>query len=228
MSLTRLFIKNAITYLIVLFIFRSFFWAIYHNPEAIDSFGAHVYSVFTGLKHDLRLVLLIHFPLFVLAGSANFDPLRRYFARWFWKIYLNITILVVTFLYVLDVSFFRQTESRLTQDVVFAFFDSRDIPLKGVSGYPLMEALLLVILIGILHMIWLRYLFPKMSSSVSLIMQGKQHVGVSYLGIGLFLLGFYGSYTLDPLPLSTMGCCASSFLDLLAANPIMNLLASLQ
>ncbi len=202
-------------------LFRLAFWAYFKTPADLIPAEMLVNSFYLGFKYDLRLVLLMILPLFLLGGLRLLSPFESRLMRNLWFIYLALTFFVVLQFYYLNFGYYAYLQQPMNATVLrFAYNFGTSMQMVSES-YPIVWITLsmLVLLggyIGLMH-----WLLRRAADYANPFFHGWRKTIVISLSSLLLILGVYGKVSWYPLRWSDAFGNAHHFAPAVTLNPVL-------
>lgn len=200
---------------------RIAFWIAFHatdNPISIDIL---LKSFFMGFKFDLRLSLLLVFPLLILSWIPGINPVRSSRGRQLWACTLSVVISVIILFYFIDFGNYAYLEERIDASTL-KYFQNPVISLRMVwETYPVIWGISGLIVFGVILYIVLNKLISKSMSGKSTSPNIWKKILVISLSLILYLFGIYGKISYYPLRWSDAFFTTHRFSSDLALNPVL-------
>ncbi|MBU1658426.1 LTA synthase family protein [bacterium] len=210
-----------ITSLTLLFVVMRFaFYIVFNDPSSPLIMFDLMKSMWLGMRFDLRMVVLMILPLFLLGGIKWITPFKYNLARYVWLGYLSLIFSVYVMFYVFDFGHYAYLNTRL-DFTALRFAENAAISAEMVwESYPVIWISLAIIAVN--------GVFIFLSNKLFVVIQKQESVQVTPLkgtafGIGAFLILFVAGYsTLSQYPLRWSDAAFSKhpFATQLTYNPI--------
>ncbi|MGD8526571.1 MAG: hypothetical protein PVJ63_10000, partial [Thioalkalispiraceae bacterium] len=179
--------------------FRLVFWSYFSNPEDPIPANELLYSLYVGLKFDLRLVLLILLPFFVTSGMRWFDPFRSRMAHGAWLGYLSLAFIGLLIFYFTDFAHFAYLHKPLDATVL-RFVANFGISMQMVwQTYPVIGLALLLIVLTAAYTWLLHFIFKRVGNTRPLPRGRMKRIMMGTVATFLVLFGMYGKFSYYPL-----------------------------
>ncbi len=111
--LFRFLIKAVLSLALLFMIFRLAFWVAFEDPDAPLASADFWYSLWLGLRFDLRVSMIMFLPLFLLGGIKWLSPFTSRWHRYVWITYLSAFFAVITLTYIIDYGHYAYLHKRL-------------------------------------------------------------------------------------------------------------------
>jgi len=92
---------------------RVAFYIAFDDPQSPISMSDFLYSMWIGLRFDLRMSVIMTLPLFFLGWIKWLSPFKYTFMRYFWLFLLTIPFAVMALFYIVDFGHFAYLNSRV-------------------------------------------------------------------------------------------------------------------
>jgi hypothetical protein len=134
----------ALLNLVLFSLFRVAFWLYFKNPSDPIPAEDLLDSFYLGLKYDLRLVLLMILPLFVLGGLRILSPFESRLLRNIWFGYLGLAFATALIFYFMHFGYYAYLQTPMNATVLrFAYNLSTSLQMVWET-YPVIWLLLLM------------------------------------------------------------------------------------
>ena len=205
----------------VLFLFRLAFWAYFGNPNDPVPFDMLLNSFYLGLKFDLRLVLLILLPLFLLGGLRLLSPFESRLMRHIWFAYLGLAFAAVLLFYYMNFGYYAYLQTPMNATVLrFAYNFSTSMQMVSES-YPVISISLSLILLISVYVWFLHWLLARAGRYANPHFRGWYKTGMVTTTAFLLLLGLYGKVSWYPLRWSEAFASPHAFAPAVTLNPVL-------
>jgi len=206
---------------------RMAFWMAFHTANDPLSMETLLKSFFMGFKFDLRLSLLLVFPMLVFSWVPGINPVRSTRGRRFWAGHFSILIPLIVLFYFIDFGQYAYLEERVDASAL-RYIQNPLISLQMVwETYPVLWGISGLLAFGVFLYWVLKSLMSKcMAGESAPLSKGKQALVVC-LSIILYLFGIYGKISFYPLRWSDAFFTTHRFSSDLALNPVLFFLDTL-
>lgn len=206
---------------ILLSAFRLVFWSYFSNPEDPIPAGELLYSLYVGLKFDLRLVLLVLLPFFVTSGLRWFNPFSSHTARLFWSGYLFLAFIGMLIFYFTDFAHFAYLHRPLDATIL-RFVANFAISMQMVwQTYPVIGLGLLLVVLTSAYTWLIQFIFNRCANTQPLPRGGLKRVMMGTVATFIILYGLYGKFSYYPLRWSDAFTSTHEFAPAVALNPVL-------
>jgi phosphoglycerol transferase MdoB-like AlkP superfamily enzyme len=206
---------------VLLSAFRLVFWSYFSNPSDPVPGNELLYSLYVGLKFDLRLVLLILLPFFITSGIRWFNPFATNAARLFWKAYLSLVFFILLIFYFTDFAHFAYLHRPLDATVL-RFLANFTISMQMVwQTYPVVGLLLLLVLLTSAYTWFIYFIFNRCAGSEPPQRGRLKRVVMGTFATFIILFGMYGKLSYYPLRWSDAFTSTHEFAPAVALNPVL-------
>ncbi|MBU0721675.1 sulfatase-like hydrolase/transferase [bacterium] len=204
-----------------LFVFmRIAFYLVYNDPSSPLVLSDFMKAMWLGMRFDLRMVVLMILPMFVLGGIKWLSPFRYDLARYGWLAYLSAVFAFYVMFYVFDFGHYAYLNTRL-DFTAMRFLENAAISAEMVwESYPVLWILAGILLVNGLFIYLTNKLFLKV------LHQSRPELtllrGVAF-GFGAFLVllvAGYSKFSQYPLRWSEAAFSKHPFATQLTYNPI--------
>ncbi|MCJ7774361.1 MAG: LTA synthase family protein [Desulfobacterales bacterium] len=179
-------------------------------------------SAFIGFKFDVRLALLLHFPLVLFSWINPVNIFTSIVGRRFWSSYLVIFNFIVLLFYFTDFGYYEYLEIRLDADIL-RFFSDLTISAQMVQeSYPIILIIALLLLLIVSYGFLIKLLISKIGRSPENLLIGWKKISVVSLCVVIYIFGLYGKFSFYPLRWSDAYFSTYSFASEFALNPILH------
>lgn len=206
---------------ILLSAFRLVFWSYFSNPEDPIATNELLYSLYVGLKFDLRLVLLILLPFFLTSGMRWLNPFVSNKARLLWAGYLLIAFIGLLIFYFTDFAHFAYLHRPLDATIL-RFVANFSISLQMVwQTYPVVGLVLLLLVLTFAYAWVLHQIFQRCANSQPFAYGRLKRVAMGTIATFLVLFGLYGKFSYYPLRWSDAFTSTHEFAPAVTLNPVL-------
>jgi len=200
---------------------RFAFWIAFHTPDNPISIDILLKSFFIGFKFDLRLALLLVFPMLILSWIPGINPVHSSKGRQFWAFHLSILISIIILFYFIDFGNYAYLEERADASTL-RYFQNPVISLRMVwETYPVIWGISSLLVFGVLYFLVLRKLMSKSMKGESTFPARWKKILIISLSTILYLSGIYGKISYYPLRWSDAFSTTHRFASDLALNPVL-------
>ncbi len=198
---------------------RVAFYIAFDDPQSQISMSDFLYSMWIGLRFDLRMSVIMTLPLFFLGWIKWLSPFKYTYMRYFWLLLLVIPFAVMALFYIVDFGHFAYLNSRIDFSAL-RFLENMAISSQMVwESYPvvwIMLAYLSVIAI-------FTYLTNRLFINIAKVESPKLSIGkgivVGFLAFIVMLVAGYSKLSQYPLRWSDASFSKHPFSNMLAYNP---------
>jgi phosphoglycerol transferase MdoB-like AlkP superfamily enzyme len=220
-KLIRLLLFSVLAHLVLLSIMRIIFFAVFNGPYDNIPNSILIKSFYIGLRFDLRLVLLIHFPILLIGWIKPISLFQSKLGQKIWLFYLTFAFKITLLFYIVDFIYFEYLETRLDATIL-RFFHNFLISLNMVvESYPLGFIVLIFILIISIYWYGLRWLFMKIDGAKIYSLTKWKKTAYIIVFVLVYLFGIYGKFSLYPLRWSNAFFSTYAFASALSINPVL-------
>jgi phosphoglycerol transferase MdoB-like AlkP superfamily enzyme len=211
----------SVTFNLLLFtLFRFIFVTFFSNDFADLSLNKILYAFWVGFRFDLQLTIIIHLPLFLLAGFKFIGLFKSLFGKRIWLSYLLLVNLVIVALYITNLFYYDFFKHPLDSSVIRYLYDYKDAMTMVSEGYPIVKigAVFIVALLFIYCLLAkMFFIADKREDSF----KSKKNKFIVYtLFFLVFIFAAYGKFELYPWRWSEAFYSANKHLSYLASNPV--------
>ncbi|MDH3947699.1 MAG: LTA synthase family protein [Gammaproteobacteria bacterium] len=216
------FLLNVVLLNLVLFsLFRVAFWVYFNNPSDPIPGEDVLYSLYLGLKFDLRLVLLMILPLFVLGGLRLLSPFESRRMRNIWFAYLGLAFAVALIFYFMHFGYYAYLQTPMNATVLrFAYNLSTSMQMVWET-YPVIWLVLLMAAIIGIYIWYLHRLLWRAANYANPHFHGWKKAGMIIAATFLLLFGIYGKFSYYPLRWSDAFVTPHTFAPAVTVNPVL-------
>ena len=217
----RFLFSSVILSLLVFLLLRAIFFYFNHDPD--DPLSGHdlLRAFRLGGKFDLRLALLIHLPLLVLAALPFTNPYRSRFGRRLWFSWLTLSFAVVLLVYLLDFGYYAYLETRLDASVMRFLGNPATSARMVLESYPVIWGALGITAALLAYRWMIGDLYQRIERSGPDPVRRPMRITVAALAALLFIGGIWGKFSLYPLRWSEAFFSSDNFVSSLALNPVL-------
>ncbi len=207
---------------------RIVFWFIFSDPADVIPSTVTLESFYIGFKFDLRLALLIHLPLLLLAWIRPVHMVKTAMGRRLWCGYLTILGVVLLLFYFFDFGHYGYLETRIN-GTVLSFLYNPDISLEMIwESYPVIPGLVLLALFAVVYGMLTAWIARRINRKDAFALTGAGKLVTIALFVVLYLLGIYGKLSYYPLRWSDAFFTNNNFATAVALNPVLYFLDTLK
>jgi phosphoglycerol transferase MdoB-like AlkP superfamily enzyme len=220
-KLFQFLLTSVLVTLIFLTILRIVFWFVFNDPADVIPLTIILKSFYIGFKFDLRLALLIHLPLLLLAWIRPVHVVKTVMGRRLWCGYLTFLGAVLLLFYFFDFGHYGYLESRIN-GTILSFLYNPDISFEMIwESYPVIPGVILLLLFLLVYGMCTSWIARRINRSRDCAAgrAGKLITAGSLLL--LYLLGIYGKLSYYPLRWSDAFFTNNSFTTAVALNPVL-------
>jgi phosphoglycerol transferase MdoB-like AlkP superfamily enzyme len=216
------FLLNVVILNLVLFsLFRVAFWLYFKNPSDPIPAEDLLYSLYLGLKYDLRLVLIMILPLFVLGGLRRLSPFESRLMRNIWFGYLGLAFATALIFYFMHFGYYAYLQTPMNATVLrFAYNLSTSLQMVWET-YPVIWLLLLMATIIGAYIWYLHHLLWRAGTYANPHFHGWKKTGFIVTSTFLVLFGIYGKLSYYPLRWSDAFVTPHTFAPAVTVNPVL-------
>ena len=207
-----------------LFIFtvmRIIFWRVFNDPNDMVPYPTLLKSFYIGLKFDLRLALLIHLPILLLAWIKQIHLFSTTFGRRLWGEYLIAANAIIVLFYFTDFGYYAYLVNRIDATVL-SFLLNPQISFQMVwESYPVFGFTALFALFMLLYGFILKWILFKLTQSETIALVSWKKIITIALSVFIYFLGIYGKFSFYPLRWSDAFFSNHPFASALSLNPVL-------
>jgi len=231
MPLIHFYLRTIVISLIFFSVFRLTYWVAFKdasNPIPTNELSTAFYL---GLKFDLRLVLLIILPIFLIGWIKPFNPVLNRLARKICLSYLTLAFAIAVFYYFADFIHYSYLHRPLDASVL-RFAEDFSISFNMMwQSYPILWLVLALITITFCYSFLLRRVtFSTFSHHTSLKINRRwwqQSLFVTTC-IFIFIFGLFGKFSYYPLRWSDAFASTHPFAPAVTVNPVVHFFDTLK
>ena len=219
--LLRFLLATIVIYLVAFSVLRlGFLWYFHQDTHGIST-KELLYSLYLGVKFDLRLTLIMLLPIFLLGWISWLSPFKSRGAKNLWIGYLSVVTAGVLLFYFFNFGWFAYLKTDMGIGVLRFLGDLRDSTGMVWETYPVVTlTLLLIVLVTAFGYLLHRMIrFCSTRSTPAYRWKGKTVTAV--LTFFLVLFGLYGKWGWYPLRWSDAFAMSHNFSGQLAINPVI-------
>ena len=207
--------------IVLLSAFRLLFWSYFSNPNDPIATDELFYSLYVGLKLDLRLTLLILLPFFISSGFLWFNPFISNKARWGWAIYFLLTFTIVMLFYFVDFAHFAYLHRPLDATIL-RFVANFSISAQMVwQTYPVFGLVLMLLVLTTIYAGLLKLIFTRCAQTEPPTRGKMKRVVMTSFASLLIIFGLYGKFSFYPLRWSDAFTSTHEFAPAVTLNPVL-------
>ena len=202
-------------------VMRIVFWFIFNDPADGIPSAATLESFYIGFKFDLRLALLIHLPILLLAWIRPVHAVRTAAGRRLWCGYLTILGTVLLLFYFFDFGHYGYLETRIN-GTILSFLYNPDISFEMIwESYPVIPGVVVLVLYVLVYGMLISRVAQRINrnSDFAFSRAGRMVTIASF--VLLYLLGIYGKLSYYPLRWSDAFFTNNNFTTAVALNPVL-------
>lgn len=199
---------------------RVVFYAIFSDPVSPLDFSDFMQSMWIGFRFDLRMVVLMVVPLFVLGGIKWISPFKFSFARIFWLIYLSAVFAFYFMFYVFDFGHYSYLSTRLDFSAM-RFLENASISAEMVwESYPVVWISLGILFVNAIFIYLAYQLLKIVSKQEDANINLKKGIAFGVVSFLVLLVAGYSKLSQYPLRWSDATFSKHPFATQLTYNPI--------
>ncbi len=199
---------------------RVAFYIVFSDPSAPLNFDDFAQAMWLGLRFDLRMVILMILPLFVLGGIKWFSPFTKGFFKYFWLVYLGLVFAFYFMFYTIDFGHFAYLHTRL-DFTAMRFLENFGISAEMVwESYPVVWISLGVVLVNIIFLYLTNKLFVNVQEQIDADIGFKKGFVFGFVAFLILLVGGYSKFSQYPLRWSEAAFSKHAFATQLTYNPV--------
>lgn len=207
--------------LTLLFVFtRVIFYVVFNDPSSPLIMSDFLKSMWLGLRFDLRMVVLMILPMYILGGIKYLSPFSYDYARYFWLTYLSSLFAVFVMFYVFDFGHYSYLNTRL-DFTALRFLENASISSEMVwESYPVIWISIAILVINGIFIYLTNKLLVKIlnqSRPTLTFWKGFLFGFVSFL---ILLVAGYSKFSQYPLRWSEAAFSKHPFATQLTYNPV--------
>ncbi len=215
------FLLLSITFNLLLFtLFRFVFVTFFSNDFDGLSSNQILYAFWVGFRFDLQLAIIIHLPLFFLAGFKFIGLFKSWFGKRIGLSYLLLVNLGIVGLYITNFFYYDFFKHPLDSSVIRYLYDFKDAITMVSQGYPIVK-IGLALVTSLLFVYWLLAKIYSIADKREDFFKSKKNKFIVYsLFFLVFIFAGYGKFELYPWRWSEAFYSANKHLSYLASNPV--------
>ncbi len=200
---------------------RIVFWIAFHTTDDPISIDILLKSFFIGFKFDLRLSLLLVFPVLILSWIPGINLARSPRGRDFWAGHFAVLIPLIILFYFIDFAHYAYLGERVDASAL-RYIQNPLISLRMVwETYPVVWGISGLILFGAFLYLVLRHLISRFVAAESTPLAKWKQILIISFSIILYLFGIYGKTSFYPLRWSDAFFSTHRFSSILTLNPVL-------
>lgn len=214
--------------LIFLSLYRFGYWFWFKDSNNPVPFNELITAFYLGIKFDLRLILLMFLPLFLLGWIKPFNPFNNFIARYFWLNYMLLAFGLITLVYFIDYAHFAYLHKPLDASALRFLVDFSISANMIWQSYPVTWLLIgLFLLIFIYHVAQAR-ITAYCNTLSHPYYKWWQGLLIGFLAFFIYLSGMYGKFSYYPLRWSDAFASTHAFAPAVAVNPVVHFFDTLK
>ena len=214
-------LASALLNIIIFTIFRIIFWFVFNVPDDTIPVSILTKSLYLGLKFDIRLALLIHLPVLLLAWVKPLSVIHSPFGRYVWIGYLISVNLIILIFYVFDFGHYEYLQSRLDAAVLRFLYNKQESFGMILESYPVFWGLLSIALYTVAYGFAIIRLTVNIKKAHIIQITKLKRIAVLSLIIFIYLFGIYGKFSWYPLRWSDAFFSTHVFASDVSLNPVL-------
>ena len=188
-----------------------------NSPINMDDF---FYSMWLGFRFDLRMVVVMSLPLFLLGWVKWLNPFKYKLMRYFWLTYLSLVFGIYALFYIVDFGYFAYLNTRLDFSSL-RFLENFAISAEMVwESYPVIWISLALVSSVLIFTYIVNKLFINISKQTTPSLSVLKSIVIGFLSFLVMLVAGYSKLSQYPLRWSDAAFSKHPFANLLAYNPI--------
>jgi len=235
--LINFYLKTIILSLVFFSLFRFTYWFVFKDANNAIPANELFTAFYLGLKFDLRLILLILLPIFLLGWLRLCNPISNKFARIGWLSYLTLAFFVAVFFYFAHFINYSYLHKPLDASVLrFAVDFSISFDMMWQS-YPIVWLVIALCIITFIYNFILRRMTQHIYIDArSNTQKNSNHYKRKWWQQTLFvtacifayLLGLFGKFSYYPLRWSDAFASTHPFAPAVTINPVVHFFDTLK
>jgi len=202
-------------------VYRIIFWEVFNVPNDAIPFSILLKSFYLGLKFDMRLALLIHLPVLLLAWIKPIDIFRTTFGRWLWSSFLILANTLVLLFYFTDFGHYEYLENRLDATALRFLYNPKESFHMILESYPVFWGVVIFAVLMLTYAFTLKWTLSKIRRSQTKDAgKLKKMAAVSFFVI-IYAFGIYGKFSYYPLQWSDAFFSTHEFASAIVFNPVL-------
>jgi phosphoglycerol transferase MdoB-like AlkP superfamily enzyme len=207
---------------------RIIFWAVFRVPEDPLPMPVLLKSFYLGLKFDMRLALLIHLPVLLLAWIRPIHCVRASSGRRLWSAYLVIINTAVLLFFLFDFGHYEFLQSRMDATVLRFLYNTKESFRMIKETYPVLPGLLLLASYATAYGVAIRWFSIKIVSAKQSSPGRWRRLGAVIAVLLVYLFGIYGKFSWYPLRWSDAFFSTYEFASAVSLNPVLHFFDTLK
>lgn len=231
--LIHFYLRTVLISLVFFSLFRLVYWITFKDSNNPIPFNELTTAFYLGLKFDLRLILVIILPLFLLAWIKPLNPVTSNLARKVWLGYLTFTFAVTVFYYFADFINYSYLHKPLDASVL-RFVEDFSISLDMMwQSYPIVWLIIALGAITFIYDFLLRRLtFPIYTQATENPLQHARRWWQQTLFVSacvvIYIFGLFGKFSYYPLRWSDAFASTHPFAPAVTVNPVVHFFDTLK
>ena len=230
-KLPRLFRFLLISVSVNLLIFtamRVVFWRVFNDPNYVIAYPILLKSFYIGLKFDLRLALLIHLPILLLAWIKGVNIFNTTLGKRLWGEYLIAVNAIILLFYFTDFGHYAYLGNRMDATIL-RFLYNPQISFQMVwESYPVFGFIALFATFMLIYGFFIKWIILKFEQSEMIAFTKWKKIITVALSVFIYLFGIYGKFSYYPLRWSDAFFSNHSFVSAISLNPVLYLFDTLK
>ncbi|OIP56292.1 MAG: phosphoglycerol transferase [Helicobacteraceae bacterium CG2_30_36_10] len=205
---------------LLLTLLRVAFYFAFNDPESPLTIADFLNSLWIGFRFDLRMVVVMTLPLFVLGGIKWLSPFKYDYARIVWLLYLSAVFALYTLFYVFDFGHYAYLNTRL-DFTAMRFVENAAISAEMVwESYPVLWIAAGIFSTMALFVYATHTLFIKVKNQSAPHLTITKGFAFGFIAFLVLLVAGYSKLSQYPLRWSDAAFSKHPFATQLAYNPI--------
>jgi len=212
--------KSIIIYFFLLVLLRILFFIIFNSDSETYTLGSLIKALFIGIRFDLRLAVLVNFPLMIFCTMPIVNVVRSIWVRRISNLYIYLFTGLLLLFYSVDMGHYSYLSRRVDVSVL-RFLENPQISAQMVwESYPVIIILILLIFIFIgFKLIYNRV--PAILLTTPQVKTARRKFLEFIISSLIILFSAWGTLKQYPLRWSDAFFSNNSFISALGLNPIL-------
>ncbi len=199
---------------------RVVFYFIFSDPLSPLGFNDFMNSMWLGFRFDLRMVVVMVLPMFLLGAIKWISPFRFLSARLFWLLYLSVAFATYFMFYVVDFGHYAYLSTRLDFSAM-RFLEDVLISAEMVwESYPVVWISFGILLTNVIFIYLTNKLLKSITKQADADITIKKGIAFAIVSFLVLLVAGYSKFSQYPLRWSDATFSKHPFATQLTYNPI--------
>lgn len=200
-------------------LFRGIFYQFFADLENIPTKEIQK-AILLGIRFDLKLAVLVFFPLSILVLIKNYDFFEKNIYKKISNIYITLSYLILTLFYVFDFGYYEYLEIRLDASSLRFLSNFKISTQVLIESYPVYKGIFGLIILCILFYKYSLFIYKLFSKAKQKIVKKTKAI-LFAITILIFSFFIYNSLNHYPLRWSEAFFSKNNSVNQFALNPIL-------